>query len=85
MCPIEFSLPCTSGSYHMQLPRAIGVVQLRCQLDTQEITKQLLQNLTYLNPTSSPHPAQKISEMVNVPVLVIQSSFPPTVTLTLDI
>jgi hypothetical protein len=42
-------------------------------------------NLTYFHPTISPQPTQKISETEYIPVIVMRSSFSPTVTLTLGI
>lgn len=54
--------------------------------ETKELKIRSLMNmkLTYFHPTIEPHPTQNMSTTVCIPVIIIRSSFSPTVTFTLQ-
>lgn len=56
----------------------------RCSRNKHKLeTGGMKPNLTYFHPTMEPHPTQNMSTTVCIPVIIIRSSFSPTVTFTL--
>lgn len=83
---VQIFLPCTFGSYHGQSPERNQSKQLIAAKNLHKIIFYIILslNLTYFHPTIDPHPTQKMSATVCIPVIIFLSSFTPTETFTLS-